>query len=491
MAQPFVRTDVWSLAADDPIITAYADAVAAMQKKPATDPTSWAYQAAIHGSHAASPLPQWNQCRHGSWFFVSWHRMFLYYFERIVRAQVITNGGPATWALPYWNYDGGGTRNTLPPAFRNAKRPDGSPNPLFVAQRNPGINTGAGLPSTITSPAFALSRTTFTGASEFGGGVASALGQFWSQTGRLEQTPHNDIHVTIGGLMGDPDTAAQDPIFWLHHCNIDRLWWLWQQNHTNPSDAPWANQSYDFMDVGGLPGSLTDAGVLNTASQLNYQYSSSFIRIPPHLIWRPMPPVKWPSPWPDPSERPQRPGVRPEPDVVSDDARLMVGATDRPIRLVGTAVQAPIAIDERALRPLNTAVGASERHGRAFLDIEDIDAERNPGRAYGVYINLPERPTPDDLATHHVGNISLFGVERARAPRGDEHAHGLRVSMEITQVLDDMAVQGTWRDGTQLHVSFLPISLESPQGVAPDREVANTAHPAVPITIGRVSVHFA
>jgi len=117
MPAEFVRVDVWTLAEDDPVISAYAGAVAAMKAKPASDPASWAYQAAIHGTLAGSPRAQWNQCRHGSWYFLPWHRMFLYYFERIVRAQVTANGGPGTWALPYWNYDGGGDHNSLPLAF--------------------------------------------------------------------------------------------------------------------------------------------------------------------------------------------------------------------------------------------------------------------------------------------------------------------------------------------------------------------------------------
>src|SRR3954468_21833967 len=142
----FVRRDVWSLASDDPTITAYGDAVAAMKEKPRRDPTSWAYQAAIHGSLATHVRPAYNQCRHGGWYFVSWHRMYLYFFERIVRAQVVANGGPGNWALPYWNYDGGGTHNQLPTAFRQPTHPNGSPNALF-SPRNPAINAGAGLPS--------------------------------------------------------------------------------------------------------------------------------------------------------------------------------------------------------------------------------------------------------------------------------------------------------------------------------------------------------
>jgi tyrosinase len=41
---------------------------------------------------------------------------------------------------------------------------------------------------------------------------------------------HDTIHTDVGGEghMGDPAVAAFDPIFWLHHCNVDRLLCLWQ-----------------------------------------------------------------------------------------------------------------------------------------------------------------------------------------------------------------------------------------------------------------------
>ncbi|MDQ2848146.1 MAG: tyrosinase family protein [Actinomycetota bacterium] len=489
MAQPFVRVDVWTLAQNDPIVTAYANAVAAMKAKPAHDPTSWAYQAAIHGTYTTPPLPQWNQCRHGTWYFVSWHRMYLYYFERIVRAQVIANGGPRNWALPYWNYDGGGTQNTLPLAFRNPTMPNGSANPLYVAQRNPGINSGAGLPGSITSPAFALSRPTFTGASEFGGGITSSMGQFWGQTGRLEQTPHNDVHVAVGGLMGDPDTAAQDPIFWLHHANIDRVWWLWAPHHSNPTDPKWTTPSFSFVDVGGTAASLTSAGVENTVSQLDYTYDHAILRFPwpPRRLERL--PVKWPWPWPERPDTPREPvEARPAPEV-----RQLVGATEQPIQLVGNTERVPVQIDQRSAESLRATAPSGAHEHRAFLDVEDITAERNPGTVYGVYVNLPADPTDADIAAHHVGNVSLFGVERARNPRGDEHAHGLRLSMEITDLLDQLAEAGSWQEGQRLDVTFRPISLEAPAdvaGVAPVA-VASTAHPELPVTIGRVSVHFA
>jgi hypothetical protein len=41
---------------------------------------------------------------------------------------------------------------------------------------------------------------------------------------------HNRVHVWVGGTMGG-GTSPDDPVFWLHHCNIDRIWALWQYAH--------------------------------------------------------------------------------------------------------------------------------------------------------------------------------------------------------------------------------------------------------------------
>jgi hypothetical protein len=201
--------------------------------------------------------------------------MYLYYFERIVRAQVVAAGGPSDWALPFWDYDQSG-RRALPPAFRDPTRPSGGPNPLFVAARNPGINDGtASLDPAITSPRFALDRPTFTGAAEFGGGATSAAGQFMGATGRLEETPHNDVHVAIGGWMADPELAARDPIFWLHHANVDRLWRVWNQSgRANPTDAAWADQAFEFFDETGARVSRRCRDVVDIVGQLDYSYET-------------------------------------------------------------------------------------------------------------------------------------------------------------------------------------------------------------------------
>ncbi len=125
-----------------------------------------------------------------------------------------------------------------------------------------------------------------------------------------------------------------------------------------------------------------------------------------------------------------------------------------------------------------------------YLSVEDIEADKNPGTVYGIYLNLPDDPSPQTAESHHAGNVSFFGVERARNPRGDEHAHGLRIVHEITELTQRLAAQGEW-DGQHVTVTFRPFGL-----IPPDQpelghalpQTASTSEP--PVTIGRVSVLF-
>jgi len=51
---------------------------------------------------------------------------------------------------------------------------------------------------------------------------------------------HNRVHVWIGGDMG-PGTSPNDPVFYLNHCNVDRIWEAWMAKHGRtyvPDDSP-------------------------------------------------------------------------------------------------------------------------------------------------------------------------------------------------------------------------------------------------------------
>ena len=50
------------------------------------------------------------------------------------------------------------------------------------------------------------------------------------------ESPHNTLHDVIGGEggnMSDISISAFDPIFWLHHCNMDRHFYTWLYNNTD------------------------------------------------------------------------------------------------------------------------------------------------------------------------------------------------------------------------------------------------------------------
>ena len=113
------RRNIKTLSANE--IATLQKGIKVMQGRQPSDPTSWIYQANIHGTFDTPALAAWSTCQHGSFFFLSWHRMYLYYFERILRAA----SGDANLTLPYWNYSDASDPNApaLPLPFRQPADP--------------------------------------------------------------------------------------------------------------------------------------------------------------------------------------------------------------------------------------------------------------------------------------------------------------------------------------------------------------------------------
>jgi tyrosinase len=73
------------------------------------------------------------------------------------------------------------------------------------------------------------------------------------------------------------NTAALDPIFWVHHANIDRLWEVWLRRdptHKNPTEALWRSGiAFDFRNAAGAEVQMTCGEVVDpTAAPLDYTY---------------------------------------------------------------------------------------------------------------------------------------------------------------------------------------------------------------------------
>jgi tyrosinase len=358
-ASLFVRRNVGGMNAFDPVITAYQKAVTAMRALPASDPRSWTYQAAIHGTIAGPPQTAWNTCQHGNYFFWSWHRMYLYWFERICRRMACDD----CFALPYWDYNSASQRQ-LPPMFRDTS------SSLFISQRNSAMNSGAG-----SLPAWAV---------DYSAGLAQV--NFNTASSSLEGTPHGIVHVLVGGWMGSVPTAAQDPIFYLHHCNLDRLWDLWLAQgggRIDPVfDSTWKNTKYTFFDEEGAQVEMSGCEILRAVQQLHYVYEGE----PPQVNSFCLPLIKFPP-------------IRFEREVI---LRL----PGPPITLGPERVSVPVDLKEvkQRLAPL-----AESRTENLFLDLEDVETERQPGVAWQVFFGPPLEKAPEEESPYRVGALALFG----------------------------------------------------------------------------------
>ena len=498
-----VRRDIWSLEAQQswhPIVDAYARAVDAMRQRDPQDPTSWAYQATVHSTRGPAPDEFRNQCQHGSWFFLPWHRMYLHWFERMARDLVRTLPGipdpvRESWALPYWDYGRRGPATdgryrTLPPSFRRRFTPSGEPNPLFVAERDPVVNAGGFLPELATSPDAALRDTEFSvdaqpgGTVGFGGPVTGWHHTPPAPSGSLESTPHGVVHSLVGGLggfMSAFDTAPLDPVFWLHHANIDRLWVVWlrqrQPARQNPTEAAWAGFGFDFRaETGAAVDPRPKPGdVLDTVADLGYRYQRT---TPPPAPRIPQGVTKMVS-------EPPPPGPPPPPELV--------GATEEPVQLTGRPAKLALPVAEPT-GPVRTTMAAPDQPNRVFLNVEGIEGEANPGTVYAVYVDLPDDDDEDtDPEAHYVGTINFFGIETAGDVDRDHGGPGLHFAFDVTELVDELRDQGAW-DPSQMTVTFAPLQPSPPPGgPALGAEVAGTqadAEPPPPVRIGRVSVYY-
>ncbi|CAE6443473.1 unnamed protein product [Rhizoctonia solani] len=101
----------------------------------------------------------------------------------------------------------------------------------------------------------------------------------------FEGIPHAAIHDTIGGDMS-PSSSPNEPLFWLHHTNVDRWWWKWQHLNNSVNALQYTGNTLrgssvldataqDFMPFLGLMGvddlPVSDVLLTNT-SKLCYTY---------------------------------------------------------------------------------------------------------------------------------------------------------------------------------------------------------------------------
>jgi hypothetical protein len=445
-----MRRNVYCLAATSSPIAAYRAAITAMKALPATNGTSWLAQANIHGSFSPPPAMITSACQHGNQFFLSWHRMYLYYFERIIRHH----SGSAAFALPYWGYSPSSvSRRVLPAMFRDTT------SNLYISQRNPSVNTGSAISASAVDPGAALLQLVF--------------GSF---TSSLEGTPHGVVHNAVGGggFMSYFETAGQDPIFWLHHAMVDRLWTAWLAQgggRANPTSASWLTTSYSFYDETGATVTMSGQQVVDTATQLNYNYANpSCIRFPPNVVWAELTAL--------------RPFTRRELDLVEHIVRRPPLPDPPPpfmiqqqLQLGPARAELRVPANDQTKRALSR-VAAGTREGPAAVDLvlEDIRLEQEPAVYYEVYVNLPAGERPVYTSASYVGNLDFFGP----SPQGEHGKMPMRRTLSLFPAIIRLQAAGRWTGDVQ--VTFVP------RAFTEDESPARRLRERPQATIGRVEL---
>ncbi|MFT4251594.1 MAG: tyrosinase family protein [Caulobacter sp.] len=324
-------------------LLSYAKAIEIMLALPPDDPNNWYNRALTHTV----------DCPHGNWWFVVWHRGYVGWAEQTIReisgdpdfafpywdwtadpqvpAQMFEgvlnpNDKAYIQSLDAFNcafgpvmerfWKGLSQAQTQQLLIRGLRFPadllfDIGPKggPMFFAPpnargstpKNPGFDTVTNNAVSLGMLLDALSPRDFIGFASPKSNYHSSITGF----GVMEGQPHNKVHNCVGGIWTDDDghttygdgfmqsnLSPVDPLFFLHHANIDRIWDLWTRKQqgfgypTLPANNPsyvdpkgdlvrWQTEPFLFFhDAAGkpLPPEKQVAQAYQTIGEFDYDY---------------------------------------------------------------------------------------------------------------------------------------------------------------------------------------------------------------------------
>lgn len=200
---------------------------------------------------------------HGDTHFLPWHRLYLLDLERLLQ-----NINP-TVTLPYWKFD-----KSAPRLFHQDflgetdQLAPGSPFTRGTGNKLVKFSIDNHLSKWQINDVSGILREAFfdplndpgndvmdeESTLKLGGGDQNPLDAFLGAIGtgfsRMEVDPHGSAHVSFNGPVNYPPVAPKDPLFFLLHCNVDRLWARWQ----NKFDRDNLNEqkSYPYLSAANV-----------------------------------------------------------------------------------------------------------------------------------------------------------------------------------------------------------------------------------------------
>jgi tyrosinase len=202
-------------------------------------------------------------------FFLPWHRAYLSWLELYLKQ----NSNDPTVTIPYWDWSSEKSRSEgIPMAYQEEMMPNGEPNPLKtfhikVSSAQPPIDryTQRYPWPASTLPTDEQIQNIIHNDNDFNDFILD-LQEVHDEVHGWFDHPPRGAPPDMYGDMGRVSVAAYDPIFYAHHCMIDRIWYLWQLEH-GPSTG------YEQMlDVPLAPFNLTVKDVIDIR-RLGYDYA--------------------------------------------------------------------------------------------------------------------------------------------------------------------------------------------------------------------------
>lgn len=395
------------------------------------DPNCWTYWTNIHV----------NRCPHSIPYFLAWHRGYLYHFERRLR----TISGDSQLVLPYWDYY---LNATLPAEFTN---PNGG-NPLYVPRVNTNVRPA------LTMAPFASTVVNFQR------GLSNAFETL------CEDAPHNPVHDMIGGVMATMQSPV-DPIFWMHHANVDRLWVAWVAAGGMRKMPATTNTYWSGSHIYNSTLTSTRLSTHSTRTSLGYRYANE--TMPTRL-----PVAQLDDPHSANIRRVQAgpremlgsiPAVRSfsllQPRETGKGRFALSGARDVGLDEMSLSVQLPASAEHaRVLADIgNGKRGTIPGRGEAYRSVEIIldsiemtELAKQGGYFYELYLNLPSRGMgrPRSL---YIGNLGAFKINSA--------AHHPNGSLQVRYPIRRHLAGAIASELSTMSLSFVRISGDnSPKG---------------------------
>ena len=209
------------------------------------DPTLYAQFVGIHADMRHHMHTGMGGGAVGRQRFLPWHRDFLLKFETAMQ-QI----DPAAF-IPYWHWS---TDRALPP---------------WLAE----INFTVIVPATdMTAPQIVnvirhLQLDALPSDAQIRHLETNTKMNYTQFTAALESY-HNTVHALVGGSMNDIMISPCDPVFWMHHAEVDRICSIWQADPANQAKRPGLSPTSAILD----PWDPDTVNTVASITTLEYDY---------------------------------------------------------------------------------------------------------------------------------------------------------------------------------------------------------------------------